>query len=69
MSVSLSLPPHYPFGLRMNSPLGSVDTAAESNPTVDFDTSSATWKNMARVAVLCSRAEFNSDGSEGMYVP
>ena len=43
-----------------------VDTAADDKPATSFDTASQTWKNMARVAVLCSRAEFASnDGNEG----
>jgi len=46
--------------------IGEVDTAAENNPEVTFDAKSATWKNMARAAVLCSRSEFTSGGdSEG----
>ena len=43
-----------------------MDTAADDKPATSFDTASQTWKNMARVAVLCSRAEFASnDGNEG----
>ena len=43
-----------------------MDTAADDKPDTSFDTASQTWKNMARVAVLCSRAEFASnDGNEG----
>jgi sodium/potassium-transporting ATPase subunit alpha len=41
--------------------IGEVDTAASDRPEVSFDVSSPTWKNMARVAVLTSRAEFGSD--------
>ena len=46
--------------------IGEVDTAAEENPAITFDATSSTWKNMARVAVLSSRAEFASnEANEG----
>ena len=45
----------------IDNTIGEVDTAAEDNPAVTFDPSSATWKNLARVAILCSRAEFASN--------
>ncbi len=44
--------------------IGEVDTGAEdpsAPPAVSFDVSSPTWKNMARVALLCNRAEFAHD--------
>lgn len=40
--------------------IGEVDTAAEDNPEVTFDVASSTWKNLARVACLSSRAEFTA---------
>ena len=43
--------------------IGEVDTATERNPEVSFDLNSPSWKNMARIAVLCNRAEFASDSS------
>ena len=49
----------------VDNEIGEVDTAAENNPEVTFDAKSATWKNMARAAVLCSRSEFTSGDSEG----
>lgn len=45
----------------IDNAIGEVDTAAEEKPATSFDTASQTWKNMARVAVLCSRAEFASN--------
>ena len=41
--------------------IGEIDTAADEQPAITFDPSSSTWKNLARVAVLCSRAEFASN--------
>ena len=53
----------------VDNEIGEVDTAAENNPEVTFDAKSATWKNMARAAVLCSRSEFTSGGdSEGKLI-
>ena len=46
----------------VDNEIGEVDTAAENNPEVTFDAKSATWKNMARAVVLCSRSEFTSGG-------
>ena len=45
----------------IDNTIGEVDTAADDTPQVTFDPSSSTWKNLARVAVLCSRAEFTSN--------
>ena len=42
--------------------IGEVDTAAEDTPGITFDAGSSSWKNLARAAVLCSRAEFASSG-------
>ncbi len=46
--------------------IGEVDTAAPegSAPAVSFDVQSNTWKNLARAAVLCSRAQFAADSDE-----
>ena len=50
----------------IDNSIGEVDTAADDKPLTSFDPTSQTWKNMARVAVLCSRAEFASgSGNEG----
>ncbi len=41
--------------------IGEVDTGHEdptASPAVSFDVTSPTWKNMARIALLCNRAEF-----------
>jgi len=38
--------------------IGEIDTSAEENPEVSFQTNSASWKNLARVAILCNGAEF-----------
>lgn len=47
----------------LDNEIGEVDTGATDRPAVSFDPSnSAAWKNMARVAVLCSRAEFSGSG-------
>ena len=42
----------------MDNEIGEVDTGATNKPTVSFDKNNATWKNMARIAVLCNSAEF-----------
>ena len=42
----------------VDNQIGQVDTAADENPQIDFDTSSHAWKNAARVAVLCNSANF-----------
>ena len=47
--------------LWIDNTIGEVDTAADDTPQVTFDPSSSTWKNLARVGVLCSRAEFGSN--------
>ena len=47
----------------IDNSIGEVDTAADENPAISFDAQSSTWKNLARVAVLCSRAEFASNDS------
>ena len=38
--------------------IGQLDTSADENPQIDFDTTSHAWKNAARVAILCNSAEF-----------
>ena len=38
--------------------IGEIDTSAEQSPGVSFDTGSHSWKNMARVAVLCNASQF-----------
>eukprot|EP00095_Tigriopus_kingsejongensis_P006796 snap_masked-scaffold1064_size65302-processed-gene-0.1 protein:Tk06796 transcript:snap_masked-scaffold1064_size65302-processed-gene-0.1-mRNA-1 annotation:"sodium potassium-transporting atpase subunit alpha-like isoform x2" len=44
--------------------IGEVDTGAEFDPAVSFNLQSPAWKNMARIAVLCNRAEF-VDNAQG----
>jgi len=44
--------------LWIDNQIGEIDTFATENPSVSFDKSSHTWKNLARVAVLCNNAEF-----------
>ena len=48
----------------VDNQIGSVDSS--TNQT-DFDTSSPTWKNLARVAALTSKSEFTSGGGEGKF--
>jgi magnesium-transporting ATPase (P-type) len=53
--------------LWFDNQIGEIDTAAPDNPTVTFDTGNHSWKNLARVAILCNGAEF-APGSEGQPV-
>ena len=48
----------------VDNEIGEVDTAAETDPAISFDSTSSSWKCMARVACLCSRAEFTSGEGE-----
>ena len=45
----------------VDNQIGEIDTSAEENPTVSFNTGSGSWKNMARVAVLCNAGQFKED--------
>ena len=47
--------------LWMDNQIGEVDTAADDKPAFTFDETSSTWKNIARAATLCNRAEFSSN--------
>ena len=42
----------------VDNQIGEIDTSAEQSPGVSFDTGSHSWKNMARVAVLCNASQF-----------
>ena len=41
-----------------------LPAGARSKPSVSFETSSSTWKNLARIAVLCNDAEFAQSASD-----
>lgn len=43
--------------------IGQIDTGASGKikPEVTFDTTSTTWKYLARIAVLCNSAEFSAE--------
>jgi sodium/potassium-transporting ATPase subunit alpha len=43
--------------------IGEIDTSALENPAVSFETANHTWKNLARVAILCNKAEFDTENS------
>ena len=45
----------------VDNQIGEIDTSADENPGVSFDTGSHSWKNMARVAVLCNGSQFKED--------
>ena len=45
----------------VDNQIGEIDTSADENPGVSFDTGSHSWKNMARVAVLCNGSQFKDD--------
>jgi len=47
----------------LDNQIGEIDTSAQESPPVSFETSSHSWKNMARVAILCNSAQFNEDKS------
>ena len=53
--------------LWFDNQIGEIDTAAPDSPTVTFDTDNHSWKNLARVSILCNSAEFAA-GSEGAPV-
>ena len=42
----------------VDNQIGEIDTSADENPAVSFETGSGSWKNMARVAVLCNGGQF-----------
>lgn len=46
----------------LDNNIGEVDTGADGVPAVSFDLRTPSWKNLARVAVLCNNAEFVNDG-------
>jgi hypothetical protein len=46
----------------LDNNIGEIDTGAEATPAVSFDLRTPSWKNLARVAVLCNNAEFVYDG-------
>jgi len=48
----------------VDNQIGEIDTSAEQSPGVSFDTGSHSWKNMARVAVLCNASQFKDAGEE-----
>ncbi|TRY70575.1 hypothetical protein TCAL_08725 [Tigriopus californicus] len=48
--------------------IGEVDTGTDDRPAVSFDLQSSAWKNMARIAVLCNRAEFVGAGGDDREV-
>lgn len=50
--------------LWIDNQIGEIDTFAQENPAVSFDKTSHSWKNLARVAVLCNNAEFAETGQE-----
>jgi len=43
--------------------IGEIDTAALQNPAISFDTANHTWKNLARVGILCNSAEFDPNSA------
>jgi magnesium-transporting ATPase (P-type) len=45
----------------LDNNIGEVDTGADSAPAVSFDLRTPSWKNLARIAVLCNSAEFVAD--------
>ena len=49
----------------LDNNIGEVDTGAEGTPAVSFDLRTPSWKNLARIAVLCNNAEFVNDGESG----
>ena len=48
----------------VDNQIGEIDTSADENPPVSFDTGSHSWKNMARVAVLCNGSQFKDHHGE-----
>lgn len=45
----------------LDNNIGEVDTGADTTPAVSFDLRTSTWKNLARIAVLCNNADFVPD--------
>ena len=48
----------------MDNQIGEIDTGARGKPSLSFETSTSTWKNMARIAVLCNSAEFAESAAD-----
>merc|ERR1719285_493761 len=43
--------------------IGEIDTAALENPAISFETQNHTWKNLARIAILCNAAKFEAESN------
>ena len=48
----------------VDNQIGEIDTSADQSPPVSFNTNSHSWKNMARVAVLCNQSQFKQDDAD-----